>query len=220
MSDEERVPINPLHFFHFGADCRYLKTFDKKGFPSLDAKTSADYELPSTQLISGEKAKATVALGWHPEGLEAFIQVEADDELHPVYPELTRGDSVELFFDTRDVKTSGYNTRYCHHFFFLPEAVEGIVAGERTRFRTDDAHPLCDPADLKVVSKPTFSGYILQIFIPSQCLYGYDPEQFDRLGFNYRINKFGKNPEEFSSLTEDFQVEQQPSLWSSLKLIR
>lgn len=218
MSEEERTPINPLHFFQVGADCHRLK--ERKSFPSLNPKNVAAYTLPSTSGLSRQKEDSMVAMGWHPEGIELWVTVETGGGAHPVYPDLAKGDCVELFFDTRDVKTSGYNTRYCHHFFFLPEAVEGIVAGERTRFRTEDSHPLCDPADLKVVTQVSFSGYRMQIFISSQCLYGYDPEQFDRMGFNYRIHKYGKNPEEFSSLSEDFQVEQQPSLWSSLKLIR
>lgn len=219
MFDDDRDPINPLHFFQIAADCRYLKDFAKKGFPSINPKMLNPYLLPTTELISGADADCEVAMGWHQEGIEVVVKVKSDERPVARYPEITSGDSIELFIDTRDVKTSGYNTRYCHHFFFLPEAVDGVIAGERTRFRTDDSHPLCDPNELKVVITPAFFGYVAQIFIPSQCLYGYDPDQFNRLGFNYRINKFGKSPEELSSLSEDFQVEQQPSLWSSLKLV-
>jgi hypothetical protein len=136
------------------------------------------------------------------------------------YPDIARGDSVELFFDTRDVKTSGFNTRFCHHFFFLPEAVDGHQAGEITRFRTEDIHELCDPKELKVKSQLKSNSYQMQIFIPAHCLHGYDSEQFDRLGFTYRINRPDGPSQHFSVVTDDYQVEQQPSLWSSVRLVK
>ena len=215
------------------------------------------------------------------EGIE--LQVVVNQPVQECfYPDVSRGDGIELFFDTRDVKTSGYNTRFCHHFFFLPEAVDGHQAGELTRFRTEDVHDLCDPNELKIKSReaiaklpaaqnrpfdascrgggsstpPSMSeppphepakpvlargvkiidfslaasfattsqtssrGYSLQIFIPSQCLYGYDPDQFDRMGFSYRLNRYRGDPQHFSAVTDEYQIEQQPSLWSSVQLVR
>ena len=102
----------------------------------------------------------------------------------------------------------------------MPEPLEGIQAGELTRFSTEDKHELCDPKDLKVKSQIGSRSYSMKIFIPSHCLVGYDPEQFDRLGFTYRINRSHKDPQHFSVVTQDFQIEQQPSLWASLKLLR
>jgi hypothetical protein len=64
------------------------------------------------------------------------------------------------------------------------------------------------------------SGYILNIFIPSHCLYGYDPDQFKRLGFAYRINQADGFSQHYSVVTEDFPIEQQPSLWGSLILTK
>ncbi len=61
--------------------------------------------------------------------------------------------------DTRDLKTSGYNTKFCHHFYFLPEKIDGIQCGEVTRFRTEDTHELCDPQFLQVESHKHSSGY-------------------------------------------------------------
>jgi hypothetical protein len=50
-------------------------------------------------------------------------------------------------------------------------------------------------------------------------LYGYDPKQFDRVGFTYRINRHGGNPQHFAVVSKDYQIDQQPSLWGSIKLI-
>lgn len=216
MFDEEFFPITPINFFQIYADCRHLP--DGKGFPFLSKKTD-EYLLPDTSGLCSETHFAKVAMGWNEEGLEFIVTID-----QPVsesrYPDVTRGDSVELFIDTRDVKTSGFNTRFCHHFFFLPEGVEGHFAGEITRFRTEDSHPLCDPADLIV--KPTLKkdGYQLHIFIPKHCLNGYDPTQFKRLGFSYHINRSRGFAQHFSVVTEDYQIEQQPSLWASIQLVK
>lgn len=207
MFEEESFSLSPVNFFQLRVDCHY----------SSKGVSGQKYLLPNTSQLCGEEYFAKVYLGWNEQGLESFIEVSKPFH-EAYYPDVTRGDSLELMVDTRDVKTSGYNTRFCHHFFFLPEAVDGIQAGELTRFRTEDKHELCDPNDLSVKSSIGSKQYSMKIFIPSHCLVGYDPEQFDRLGFTYRVNRRHGDAQHFSVVTSDFQIEQQPSLWSSLKL--
>jgi hypothetical protein len=217
--NQEFVPITPINFFQISADCMHAAHGKEKAFPFLTKQNFQKYLLPDTSGLCSEESFAQVAVAWHEDGLEAFVNIDYPFK-RAFYPEVDRGDSVELFIDTRDVKTSGFNTRFCHHFFFLAEGVEGHIAGEITRFRTEDTHPLCDPTDLKVKSLCQHSSYCLHIFIPSHCLYGYDPEQFNRLGFTYRINRSEGFSQHFSVVTDDYQIEQQPSLWGSLRLIQ
>lgn len=216
---EDAVPITPVNFFQISADCHYLPYTKKDVFPVLKERIADKYLLPDTTKYCSEDNFADVSMGWNEEGLELFINVHARFKTAH-YPSIELGDSIELFVDTRDVKTAGFNTRFCHHFYFLAEAVEGSYAGEITRFRTEDTHPLCDANELKVKSLVRSSGYVINIFIPSHCLYGYDPAQFNRLGFSYRVNRSEGYPQHFSVVTDDFAVDQQPSLWASLKLIR
>jgi len=213
---EELVAITPVNFFQLSLSCHYLEP--KKGFPNFQGRNRRRYTLPDSSPLCDERPFAELAMGWNPEGIEFFLIVDQPME-RVSYPNLIRGDSLELFIDTRDVKTSGYNTRFCHHFFFLPEAVEGRVAGEITHFRTAEAHELCDPAELKMKADIRRNSYHLHAWIPRECLYGYDPEQFDRLGFSYRVNRPYLPPQHFSVVTQDYQMEQQPSLWSSVRLI-
>lgn len=214
---EDFVPLTPVNFFQVSADCLYLNPAKEKKFPNMTKTQAEKFLLPDLSLVCGEDSFSDVSLGWNEDGLEAYVQV-----YHPFkkafYPDVERGDSVEFFIDTRDVKTSGYNTRFCHHFFFLAEGVEGHFAGEITKFRTEDIHPLCDSNELKIKSLVQPGGYFLNIFIPSHCLYGYDPDQFKRLGFAYRINRSDGFSQHFTVVTEDFPIEQQPSLWGSLQL--
>lgn len=206
------VPIflTPVNFFALEVEC---PATTKAGLQSLGEK----YKLPDTSSLCQEESFADVAMGWSPEGLAFYVQFQTSFQ-QVVYPRYTFGDSVELFVDTRDLKSAGFNTRFCHHFCFLPESIEGFRAAEVTRFRTEDAHPLCDPTLLQVETALKKSSYDMKIFIPADCLYGYDPEQFDRLGFTYRINRYGKPPQHFCVVSSEYQIDQLPALWGSVRL--
>jgi len=210
MDRSDAFSLNPVHFFAISCSC--LQLTGQNRFPSF-----ALHQLPSTQPLTHEDSFSSLAMGWSEEGISLSIQVKGVP-IRPRYPSIEQGDSVELFFDTRDLKTAGFNTRFCHHFFFLPQAVEGVFKGEKTHFRTEDSHPLCNPDDLECHTDVKKNRYLMKIFIPSQCLYGYDPMQFRRIGFTYRINRFGGEPQHFSVVSPEYQIEQQPSLWGSLQL--
>lgn len=211
MFEEKRVSLNPLNFFGLSCECKHLPKKDKTPLPP-------NYSLPDTTSLSGDYSFAQVCMGWHEEGLGFLIDVD-QKFTKASYPDVTRGDSVELFIDTRDLKSAGFNTRFCHHFYFLPEAVDDHQFGEITRFRTEDRHDLCNSDLLQCQTKLMSGDYQLKIFIPTDCLFGYDPKQFDRLGFTYRINRASGKPQHFSVISDEYQIDQQPSLWASLKLI-
>lgn len=210
---ENFVPLTPVGFFQLKIPCYYLKP----GFPQLAGSTIRKHKLPDTSQLCHEEGFADISTGWNLDGFEIRADISQPFRKSS-FPSIAQGDSIEIFIDTRDVKTAGFNTRFCHHFYFLPEETEGHLAGEITKFRTEDAHDLCNPADLKVISLFKKNGYSLQIFIPALCLFGYDPEQFNRLGFAYRINRAQGLPQHFCVVSDEYQIDQQPSLWSSLIL--
>jgi len=209
---EEIVSLNAANFFAFQMDCHATK----------GQKLEKKHRLPDLSVFQNSSSFADVFIGWHAKGIYLEIQVEGAFD-QPDFPKFAAADSIELFFDTRDVKTAGFNTRFCHHFYFLPRPVasngDEVQAGEATRFRTEDAHELCDPNLLVVQGTKNKKGSGIKIFIPSECLHGYDPTQFDRLGFTYRINRINGSKQNFSASDADFSIESQPSLWASLKLV-
>lgn len=208
--ESEEFVLSPLSFFYAEIPVLFL--------PQSESRLTSAYGLPNLAQFLGEGSFAEVFLAWNSEGLRASVHVDKPFE-QALFPEIQRGDSVELFFDTRNVKTSGFNTRFCHHFFFLPESVEGRQAGELTRFRAEETHEWCASADLQVKATRSKRNYTLDLFIPAHCLHGYDPDQFDHIGFTYRINRCGGPPQHFSVSSDDYQIEEQPSLWASLKLV-
>lgn len=208
---EQLEPLSPIDFFALSSEIHYSKEL-----PSSRLFQRKFRLLDTSELIPEEKF-AELCLAWNEEGLmiEAFI---TKPFAHSEFPRFAEGDSLELFIDTRDLKTAGFMTRFCHHFLILPKETNGVGSHEMTAFRSDDAHALCDPQDLFVESTFSASGYSMQIIIPSHCLHGYDPSSFDRLGFTYKLNRYQGEPQHFSVSSHYYAIEKHPSLWASLKL--
>jgi hypothetical protein len=208
---EELPPLLPLEFFSLSASLLFVKAKPSSAWMQKHCL------LDSTQHLAFQEDFASVALGWNEEGLIADLLIEKPFE-EAFYPSFSQGDAVEFFIDTRDRKSGGFSTRFCHHFLFLPSAVQGIEAQELTRFRSEDTHPLADPKDLEIQTTFHKSSYAMQIKIPAHCLHGFDPTAFDRLGFTYRIHRFKGSAQYFSSSGEHFSLEQHPRFWASFKL--
>lgn len=198
---ENLQPLLPVDFFEMGLDITLNKKLD----------------LPDTSDLLGEASFGDLTLLLKQDGIHIQATVKKPFE-ECFYPDYEKGDCLELFFDTRDLKTAGFMTRFCHHFLILPVEVQGITSREVTQFRTEDTHPLCDPADLEVQPDFSSSRYQLNIFIPAHCLHGYDPLSFKRLGFTYRLNRFQGEPQHFSVSSRNFNIVQHPSLWASLQI--
>jgi hypothetical protein len=202
---EQIEALTPLDFFNFSCEVPHVQNFRKT------------MQLPDTSELLAEEHFAEVSLGWNEQELliKAVINKPFEETF---FPNVTEGDCLELFFDTRDVKTAGFTNRFCHHFVILPQEVQGIRAHEITRFRTEDTHPLCDPAEIHSESSFRSTSYELTVKIPAHCLYGYDPVSFRRLGFNYRINRYKGPAQHFSVSSHTCTIEQHASLWASLQL--
>lgn len=210
---EEGLPdLRPASFFSLGFDCPHIAF---SGWEKAIEKEK--YKVPDTSFLCLEEPFVELHMGWNEEGLFFAIH-SSTPATKSVFPDISKGDSVELFIDTRDVKTAGFTTKFCHHFFFLPEVIDGQDRGEITRFRNEDAHDLCNPSALELKTRLSSHGYVLKIFIPAHCLFGYDPKESMRLGFNARMNQFNGPSQHLSVVTDEYPIEQQPSLWSSIKL--
>lgn len=211
MSLFEDLPaLSPVQFFGVNCDCYYFKRI---------FKPEKLYLLPSTADLLGESSFADVYVGWNMEKLVFFISVHSPFQ-NIGEGDFRKGDSVELFIDTRDLKTKGVVSRFCHHFVFFPVQVQNFYGREVTRFRGEDIHRLCHPEDLQVNADLDNHGYHLSIEIPAGCLYGWDPLSLPRLGFTYQINRTGGAPQHFAVSSEEYIIEQHPATWSTLKLVK
>lgn len=206
MNPFEKLSLAPIHYFDVTWECREFK---KKAKLESEA-----YLVPSLEEVTGEEPFASLYMAWTKEGLHFLLKAEKAIE-STFFPSYESGDSLELFIDTKCVKQAGFPHKFCHHFIFLPEAVEGVDRREVTRFRTEDAHPHADPDDLqlKIVSDKAY--YKMEIFIPASCLTGYEA---GKIGFTYRVNRPEYVSQHFNLLSEEFNIAQNPALWSNVHL--
>ncbi len=210
----EKLPaLAPLECFSLSCRMRY-----SQAQPSLKVLRSK-FLLPDTSDWLGEESFASVAIAWSQIGL--FVGAFVDKPFEEViYPRFSQGDALELFIDTRDFKKAGFATRFCHRFVVFAKPFQGISAHEISHFRAEDSHPLCDPADLQVISDFASKSYQVQVFIPAHCLHGYDSEAFDRIGFTYRVHRLRGVAQHFAIAAHHFSLEQHPRLWASFKLVK
>ena len=179
-------------------------------------KLDSNFFLLDFEKYKKKKAFANIYMGWSLDGIS--LKIVVNEKITEVSQDYRKGDSVELFFDTRDVKTKNYFSRFCHHFVFYPAPLDDIQAKEVTRFHSEEVHPLCKEEDLLVEVKQKRSSYEMYIVIPERCLYGFDPKRFNRLGFTYQINRFEKEAQVFTTSIEEFKIDRNPSVWASLIL--
>ena len=65
----------------------------------------------------------------------------------------------------------------------------------------------------------TRSGWMLELFLPAEALNGFDDETNRRLGFAYQIADHVRD-DQFFTVGREFPVGENPSLWSTLELLR
>lgn len=211
MSLFEDLPaLSPVQFFGLNCDCVYSKH---------NLKVDKAFLLPSTEELLAEEHFAKVYASWNMDKL-SFIIVSNVPFQGTGDGDFRKGDSVELFIDTRDLKTKGVVSRFCHHFVFFPVQMQNFYGREITRFRGEDIHRLCHPEDLQVQADLDDRSYQLSIEIPAACLHGFDPLSFPRLGFTYRINRCKGLPQHFAVSSEEYTIEQHPATWGTLMLVK
>jgi hypothetical protein len=208
------IPVRS--FFDFCAPCRRLSAA-----PVIDgdlSEWSEQSRLPDLAELSGDVSFADVSVGWTDEGLYLAVLVTglAAVEVDAARP--LRGDGLQVWVDTRDVRDAHRASRYCHHFYFLPGKGRRKPAAGQIRIRRARAHGrACDPGELSVASRTGRSGYALEARIAASALTGFDPSENRRLGFTYLL-KDGKLGRQAWTADEPLPVSYDPSLWGALEL--
>jgi hypothetical protein len=137
------------------------------------------------------------------------------------------GDGFQIWLDTRNTQTIHRASRFCHHFAFLPHPTPSRSGGGR-RISTASAYqfsialakedaPSNRANQLAAASRSVSAGYVLDAWIPAECLAGYDPEANPLLGFYYVVRD-AELGEQFLAVSRDFPFDHDPSLWSTLEL--
>lgn len=206
---DDLEPFHMAHFFHLEYKIKRMDSLPEK------KRYSSPYLLPDFTDFLEEESFADIAMTASEEGL--FIGCMVHQAFEDVaFPQVTMGDSLEIFIDTRDLKSSKIIHKFCHHFVFFPKSVADCQGLEKTQFRGDDAHELAESSLLEVDTVFHQKCYEMSIMIPAAALYGYDLSRMNKLGFTYRLNRKKGPSMHFNVSSLDYQIEKHPSLWATL----
>jgi hypothetical protein len=212
MLTEGFIPFYPIDFFEVRLSLLHLDADNWK-----EEIIQKKYLLPDLSEWLFEEEKIILNAGWSQEGL-AFQAIAPSRMTEPHFPDFTKGDSLELFIDTRAVKEGRFIHRFCHQFYFLPEAVQGKLYGEATRFRGEDRHPMAREEDIEYSLHLQKGKSCFRVFLTKEALFGYDPQQCPQIGFCCRLNRLHKDPLHYNIKTDEFKIEEEPTLWLPMTL--
>lgn len=203
------TPLSPAAFFAFEVRA---KRYKGRKLQAL----GEEYLLEDLSAFTGGVPFGRLYVGWHEKGLYVTCRVKRayTKSAHP----FQEGEALELFVDTRGSESERL-TPYCHHFFFVPEEVEGGErCGELTKLRGEQARPLAEASKLEVQFVKGWRDFALHLFLPQEVLHGYDPLAFPRLRFSYRLYHPGRGVQCYGATDAECALEQFPAFWPHLQL--
>jgi hypothetical protein len=216
-------PLLPQTFwFRIAASCPRINEIPLLDDPWRLLDLPALSGLPELMQLDGRQPWADVRVGWNPRGLGIAVLAEGVSNLQ-LAPDRPEGFAdVHFWVDTRDSRNVSRATRFCHRFVAHLSVRKGrkeltVEVAQRPIARAAADSPIC-PSDL-ILNKSELSraGWMLELFLPSQALHGFDPETNRRLGFAYQISDHVRE-DQFLGIGRDFPLGENPSLWSTLEL--
>ncbi|MFQ6132511.1 MAG: sugar-binding protein [Armatimonadota bacterium] len=194
--------------------------------PRVDGRLTdwpAKYRLPDISALDGRRPFAQVYVSWNEEGLHFACRVDGKRRVETDRDRWWRKDCLEVWLDMRDNRTIHRATRFCHQFCFIPQSPEGrrnsAEGWQVPIHRALEQAPQCDPEQLQVAAVTGKTFYCLEIVLPSEVLFGFDPEVCSRLGFAYHIND-AQLGQQSATVGKEFPIHSDPGLWATLELVR
>jgi hypothetical protein len=207
--------------FRLAHPCRYAKAIPIREDVRL-LELSAEHRIENYAGMDDVQNFAEVCLAWNELGIGLQVEVRGKQQLPVGNPDRPRGsDGVTLWLDTRDARAGHRASRTCHQFHFLatgagPEHDEPAFVQTKINRALEDA-PLAAASSVLFKVHSRKSGYLLEAFLPTSVLNGYDPEEHRRLGFFYAVRD-DELGEQLLNVTPEFPFWEDPSLWSVLEL--
>ncbi len=212
--------LAPTFLFRFSVPCHRCEPL----WPAKGPELGPEYTLPSFGELEGRPKFADVRAAWSHEGLRFAVHVSGKKQ--NVWCRSSRpedSDGLHVWIDTRDTHNIHRASRFCHRFALLPaggggsetQPVARLLMIDRAR---ENPKSVADSM-LGIRAAVRSGGYTLQAHIPAAALTGFDPPEHPRLGFTYAVVDRELGWQTFT-MGPEFPIDEDPSLWGSLELIR
>lgn len=185
---------------------------------------TAKYALPDFAELDDEQPYGQIFVAWNTRGIGICVTVAG--KRHPLSCRLddpAESDGLQIWIDTRNTQSIHRASRFCHHFCLLPSGSgkksDQPAAVQLPIARAREEASLAELDDVPVMADIGKDGYRMEAWLPAEILTGYDPEANPRLGFYYALRD-AELGEQFLSVGRDFPFAHDPSLWSTLELVR
>lgn len=204
-----------------------------------DWELEESHKLPNFAALAGYPNRATVWAGWAMDGMYFKMKITGKSSAPHFYGN-TGGvsDGLRVWVDTRSSPGIHRATRFCHCFHFFPGQSTGSqstvanslhakddqvsdqargVLDSIPRFR--EAPNAIDAQKLLVSSHIEKDGYTLWSHVPTSCLTGYAPDQFDAISLFVEVVDFELGTQSIS-LGPELRYVEDPSLWIRAELTK
>ena len=212
--------LAPNFLFRYSVPCRYKgELWTAKG-AQLDEK----YALPFFGELEGKRKYAELRAAWSEEGLAFALRVEGKSQ--PPWCRTTKiedSDGLQLWIDTRNTQNIHRAGRFCHRFAFFPTGIgqsgNEPFAAQLGINRAKESPREIPRGAMQCRSQRAKDGYLLEAFLSSEALTGFNPVDQPQLGFFYAVLDKELGQQTFS-LGPEFPFDDDPSLWGTLQLAR
>jgi hypothetical protein len=195
--------------------------------PLIDAdvsKWSREYLVPPLVALEGQEPIADVYWAWHEDGFFAAFDVpNRTGRLHCDPKQWWKHDGLRLCIDTRDARDVKRATRFCHFFYLLPTGggpeSRRPVVGLHRMSRAKEPPPAVDCALIRIAAQVHRSGYCLEVALPAECLFGWDPVEHPRIGIFYKVKDTQRGAQHLS-VDDELGWNVDPSTWATGVLVQ
>ncbi|MES2791031.1 MAG: hypothetical protein V4719_15570 [Planctomycetota bacterium] len=213
--------IPPAFLFRMALPVRKAAKLPRSG--QIPLQLNADYALTDIGELAQGQRFADVRLAWNEKGLGCRIEVTGKKSPPRCdYSQMATSDGLNLWIDTRSTQNIHRASRFCHHFCVLPTGAmkdrKQPTGRQLPIARAKEEAPLCDSKQIVTYSDVRDSGYVLEVWLPTEILHGYEPESNPRVGFYYHLRDHELG-DQYLSVGAEFPFDHDPSLWWPLELI-
>jgi hypothetical protein len=216
-------PLLPQAFwFRFATPCTRVEGIPRANSSAGLLDLPATFALPDLKPLDGGEGWAEVRLGWNSSGLGITVIASGITPQH-LAERRPEGFAVAQFWvDTRDTRNVSRATKFCHRFVVRIDraGARGRLQAEVTQrpiARAVAEAPIGRFDEIPVRVELSRTSWVLELFLPSQVLNGFDADTNRRLGFAYQLADFIRD-DQFLGIGRDFPVGENPSLWTTLEL--